>query len=152
MGVPTHQDDNQGADKVDKEDENVQDNEQNVAYGEEGYNNGVDEPVNGDDKHVGSKRTRSYKPSGLAPEEELGSSNDTQKEPNGNGQGTTTRRRGRPPKNSGSSVMSTSTSLTKSSLGKRKRDITEDGPRRSSRAAAESASRQITEQSVGSLS
>ncbi|KAI0544262.1 hypothetical protein F4679DRAFT_565687, partial [Xylaria curta] len=111
---------------------------------DEGYEGDVNEGVT----FMGSKRTRFQKQPGTSSAERLGSMN---KEPSSSKQDITPRKRGRPAKNSlslSSANMSATTSTTKSSASRRKRGVAKSSLRRSSRTAAESATKQITEQSV----
>lgn len=133
-------------------DVNGQDNERDEAHDEvQGRDSNVDEFELESNKLAKSKHGRSSRIAEMSARQGNDQSSIAQQDSNVGEQGSTPRRRGRPSKNSsvpgGTSKSAASLSLTKTAQNKQKRPL-RDGLRRSSRAAAESATQRIAVQSV----
>ncbi|KAJ2976296.1 hypothetical protein NUW58_g8121 [Xylaria curta] len=139
--------DNFGSGEQDADDDE-QDNEQDDAPdGEEG-DGALDESTRDTGRRAGSKRTRFVKDTGVSAKKGKGSSVAVKQEIANSTHGVNTRKRGRPSKKLGhQSKPVRSLPATRRSPAKRKEGVTKDGLRRSSRAASESATQQIAEQS-----
>ncbi|KAI3324727.1 hypothetical protein HD806DRAFT_53752 [Xylariaceae sp. AK1471] len=148
--------DDEDEDEVENEQENEQEDKDE---GEEDEDPNQEEGQDGENgsrtrtkTSTAVKRGRPSKAAKIAARKGKGSTKIMQQDSDRDAQVSTPRKRGRPSKNrtvrgdGAEEVASSSTSARVQ--GKRKRGDAEDGPRRSSRAAAETATQQIADQSV----